>query len=1072
MEVAGLAVGVVGLVGLYTCCADLAQAIKGYRKFDDRVKYVKNDYDRYQNILDGWAESVGFKSLYPGTHHHASLDNEKTRQAIKNTLETTQSVLQSIDQILEKLQRRDGSLRGEKFRYVLGQETKLRNLVNDLYRLVSVLYTIIPSERSSTNLEPRFEAISNIEATIYQVEQRQRALLDFFSRGKEIEIKKWLGAYSPEQALKDRLDVRTYTTCDWAFNDPQVQAWSTLDILDSRTRLLWIYGPAGHGKSVLFARLIEQLQTSVPNRVAFYFCKWQVDETRHFLGILRSWITQIVKQVPGTIEIVFEGHEERVAISSELWDIFARLNRRAQRCIYMVDGLDECVEDENADKEGFIRKLLDALQLTRSRVLIVSRHDPAVEDTVDREAQSSSNIVSTRQLTAKDLGRDVEVHATAEVSKKMRLEHNLELKNEIVKALVDKSGGMFLWINLVMPQLARRSGRQQFVQAIEETPKDLDKAYERDLLFIQGLDAWSQDRAVSILRWVSFAMRPLRVGELVEALLVARTEESKFQEDKMPEVIDRDYVRNNLISLCGTLVEVRESAKPVSEWSIHPVHLSVKQYLTGEIKSGPLARPEKKRKLFFDQAEQHYILAQACVRYISSEDFDHAITGAGITQELVSRRPFLRYAVYGGLLHRKACSEGGQQVLSRIVFRAFDPAHSNWKLFSLRDPDLAQQLQLPTHDSRHEEDEKKFPNNPFYYASVTGQSDVVEWLLKQAKFDHADVNAVGSDGWTVLHFVARWGLKDIARMICRANSNVDITNASGVTPLHLSAQNSHLDIFNMLIESGANPHMRYVDGGTSLSLAYAAAQGGNVDILRRIRDFGIDFQNERFIHALDLGAFKPEPLHAAIYYTSLDALAWLLENGTSVSPAGGESARNRGRFALWESVARRDVDMARQLLHHGAQQSGYSHPIDKQTQLSSAVRMRDLAMVDFLCNHGVDANEANTGDHLSRPLVIACHLDFSEIVDRLLRTDSVDLTLGDRWGHTPLLQCAAHGRLASARLLLALPNIDTHVSNLDCPSRVMRGGWADERRSPLGWARHAKHWPVVKAIEERRARFG
>lgn len=814
----------------------------------------------------------------------------------------------------------------------------------------------------------------------------------------------------------------------------------------------------------------------MPNRVAFYFCKWQAGETRHLLGVLRSWITQIVKQVPGTIEIVadyFEGHEEHVAISSELWDIFSRINRRTQRCIYVVDGLDECVEDEILDKEEFIRKLLDCLQLTRSRMLIVSRHNPQLESLVEEEGRSSSsNIVSTRPITTEDLQEDVRIYANAEVGKSLRLGNKQELKDEIVTALVDKSGGMLLWVDLVMPQLARGGGsKQQILRIIGETLKDLDKAYERDLHYIQQLDSWSQARALMILRWVSFAMRPLTVAELVEALVVTESRTAQFAEGEVPDVIDREFAQNHLVGLRGTLVEVRESNKPVSDWSIHPIHLSIKQSLAGEIKSG-LLEQDKRRKPFSDQSEQHLILAETCTRYVCYDNFDLAALSADFVPGLVNKRPFLCYAIYGGLLHRSSCSKENKQKLTAKVFRAFDPAHSNWKLFSIRDPDAIQHLQRFSHMTKFDGQEIQHPDNPFYFASLAGQSDVAEWLLGQSQFDLTNLNAKGSDGWTTLHYVAKWGLEDIARMVCKTRPNIDATNSLGFTPLHLAARNSHLGIFNLLVEQGADLHKKFTDGGTLRSLACASAQGGNTDILGRIQDLGIDFTNERFIHALDAAALHPEPLHATIYYVNYDAMGWLLENGTSVSPADGETAQNRGRFALWESNVRRNVDMVRMLLHHGAQHSGYCHPIDRITQLSRAVQTRDITMVDLLCNHGADVNGANRDEQNSTPMVNAAGADFSEIVDRLLRTGKVGLTLGDRWGHTPLLQAAAHGRLVTLNLLLAVPGIDTHASNLDCPSRTLRGGWADERRSPLGWARHEKHRAVVKAIENCRANNG
>jgi hypothetical protein len=52
---------------------------------------------------------------------------------------------------------------------------------------------------------------------------------------------------------------------------------------------------------------------------------------------------------------------------------------------------------------------------------------------------------------------------------------------------------------------------------VSEMPAGIEKTYERDLKRILDLGD-ERDRAVSILRWTLFALRPLTVRELTEAL--------------------------------------------------------------------------------------------------------------------------------------------------------------------------------------------------------------------------------------------------------------------------------------------------------------------------------------------------------------------------------------------------------------------------------------------------------------------------------------------------------------------------------------------------------------------------
>lgn len=56
--------------------------------------------------------------------------------------------------------------------------------------------------------------------------------------------------------------------------------------------------------------------------------------------------------------------------------------------------------------------------------------------------------------------------------------------------------------------------------------------------------------AVMILRWTLFAVRPLQVKELAEALVVSGDDLEEYLEDDLPDswqdgFVDEDYVRGN-----------------------------------------------------------------------------------------------------------------------------------------------------------------------------------------------------------------------------------------------------------------------------------------------------------------------------------------------------------------------------------------------------------------------------------------------------------------------------------------------------------------------------------------------
>ena len=60
------------------------------------------------------------------------------------------------------------------------------------------------------------------------------------------------------------------------------------------------------------------------------------------------------------------------------------------------------------------------------------------------------------------------------------------------------------------------------------------------------------------------------------------------------------------------------------------------------------------------------------------------------------------------------------------------------------------------------------------------------------------------DGWTALHWCARWNRPEIARMLIDAGADLNIQQDNGSTALHVSARWNHPEIARVLIEAGAD----------------------------------------------------------------------------------------------------------------------------------------------------------------------------------------------------------------------------------------------------------------------------
>ena len=65
--------------------------------------------------------------------------------------------------------------------------------------------------------------------------------------------------------------------------------------------------------------------------------------------------------------------------------------------------------------------------------------------------------------------------------------------------------------------------------------------------------------ALAILRWTVFAARPLTVLEMTEALAVREDDSDNLQSEEIPDVVDDEYINDEILDLCGSLVEIRDA---------------------------------------------------------------------------------------------------------------------------------------------------------------------------------------------------------------------------------------------------------------------------------------------------------------------------------------------------------------------------------------------------------------------------------------------------------------------------------------------------------------------------------
>ena len=179
MEVAGLAVGVAGLVGLFSVCRDAIEHIDTYQSFGLESRSIKVRFELSKQIFRRWADDVGITDIEMSeSSHHPYLDNPEIASVVRETLVsigeifhvtvnsslalrlglTDNNLLSSMSDlgILSKEPRHHKSSqvssKRDKIAWMLGGKNNFVKQVDAFGDLVEKLCTLIPTQHVDSRL--------------------------------------------------------------------------------------------------------------------------------------------------------------------------------------------------------------------------------------------------------------------------------------------------------------------------------------------------------------------------------------------------------------------------------------------------------------------------------------------------------------------------------------------------------------------------------------------------------------------------------------------------------------------------------------------------------------------------------------------------------------------------------------------------------------------------------------------------------------------------------------------------------------------------------------------------------
>jgi uncharacterized protein len=109
---------------------------------------------------------------------------------------------------------------------------------------------------------------------------------------------------------------------------------------------------------------------------------------------------------------------------------------------------------------------------------------------------------------------------------------------------------------------------------------------------------------------------------------------------------------------------------------------------------------------------------------------------------------------------------------------------------------------------------------------------IAAWLgIEAVSAQHADVNAVDSEGATPLHWAVQNDDVETALLLLQAGAKANLATRNGITPLALAAINRNAAIAEALLKAGADPNAVAPGGETILMNAARTGDAGVVELL-------------------------------------------------------------------------------------------------------------------------------------------------------------------------------------------------------------------------------------------------
>ncbi|KAK4163839.1 hypothetical protein QBC43DRAFT_300809 [Cladorrhinum sp. PSN259] len=467
----------------------------------------------------------------PEVRNPSQFDQDSKRVKLKQFLHAAKYPFKkdSCEALLGQLQQYKGTIH-------LGLHNELRSQVTNIRDNVRVVKVVVQEVKSTVN---------TIQVKMDQSERNK--------------VCTWLTKTDPSSNHSEARSLQESETCRWL---PKSDEWKDWLAGTGKSRLLWLHGIPGAGKTVLASFMVEKIRAAVGTNksqaCSFYYCHHarNQDETIPFLGWVLSQLCRRAESVPA---ILFNYYQENSFPStSQLLDCIEAVLScfKGGRAYVVVDAVDESKPRT---------KLLEAIAYLGHNARFSKLSIAATSREYSDIQKALSNFSTSIAMSNPGVQADIRNYI------KSRLQHDDfeawddSLKEEVANLLPVRARGMFRYASCQLEILRMCGSESEVRKSIARLPATLDETYDRILAAIpqQTRQAIIEAFGIILGQWKQGISSAL----LINTIKTANPKGCGF------------FSLKTLEQACGPLIRSSPAKSPKGQDTVSIAHYTVREYL-------------------------------------------------------------------------------------------------------------------------------------------------------------------------------------------------------------------------------------------------------------------------------------------------------------------------------------------------------------------------------------------------------------------------------------------------------------------------------------------------------------